>query len=134
MLIQIVKHAFASIPLLEIIRVLSERLANKASPSASPPSFPKELQERSKNNNEVFTDKELARSTALCSLIIFQLSFSDCNCDIGDRRSSAMASPPVIRSGLTTFRASADPILLFDKSISVRTLFFLIDVINCSHS
>ena len=36
-----------------------------------------------------------------------------------------MASPPVVRSGMTVFSTSADPSRLFDRSISLRVLLLV---------
>lgn len=74
--IQIIKHAFDSIPLLDKIKVSNVLLFNTAFPMASPPSFPSELQDKSKCNKVVFLDKEFPSATALDNLIIFQPSFN----------------------------------------------------------
>ena len=73
---QMIKQAFDSIPLLDNIKVSNDLLLSTALPIASPPSFPKELHDKSKYNKVVFVDNEFPRATALDSLIIFQPNFN----------------------------------------------------------
>mmetsp|Transcript_24291 Transcript_24291/g.40552 ORF Transcript_24291/g.40552 Transcript_24291/m.40552 type:complete len:216 (+) Transcript_24291:146-793(+) len=131
---QMVKHATASRLLLDNINVSSDVFLRMDTPIVTPPSVLKELKDKSSIVNVLLRDKELARSMAPSNRIMFQSTFKDLRLHSGSLSSSASASPPVIRSGITVFKFSADPIRLLERSSSVNDLLFRMASTKRSHS